>query len=337
MSLATNVFFAIDYFFDPFQNPKKKTEQNKEKVACAHNIVYNEEYPDACLLDTYVVPRKDGSKYPVIIEIHGGGFVAGDKKYRACLSAWFAVHTGAFVMNLNYGLAPKYSFPYPVKQLAAVFDWIYANAEELNLDLDNIAVTGDSAGGYYSSYLAALSSNEKLQEYFEITPKVNIKAAVLNCGLYDIKKALENKNIRLIADSICFSFAGIKLKNLEDYEYLDVMSPIDYLTPAFPSSYVIYAKKDIFCKGQGEELLKRLEEDGVKTERFASTSVFDNHTFSLTWRSKAAKKANMKILTFLNAEFYGEDVPDFSKYYSDFLADEGGVKTDTSPEEEKPE
>lgn len=329
MSLATNVFYAIDYFFDPFQNPKKQTEQNRAKIACAHNIVYNEEYPEDCLLDTYVVPRNDGLKYPVIIEIHGGGFVAGDKKYRACLSAWFAVHTGAFVLNLNYGLAPKYSFPYPVKQLLGVFDWIYDNAEELNLDLDNIAITGDSAGGYYSTYLAAVSSNKKLQEYYNVDPKIKIKASVLNCGIYDIKKALENKSIRLIADSICFSFAGIKLKQLDDYEYLDVMSPIDYLTPAFPESYVIYAKKDIFCKGQGEELLRRLENDGVRTEKFASTSVFDNHTFSLTWRSKAAKNANMKILTFLNDVFYGENVPDFSRYYEEFVNQES--------EEEKPE
>ena len=305
MSLASNVFLAIDYFYDPFQNPKKQVQDNTEKVANAHNIVYNEKYPEDCLLDTYVVPREDDSKYPVIIEIHGGGFVAGDKKYRSCLSAWFAVHTGAFVLNLNYGLAPKYTFPDPVIQLSSIFNWIADNAEELHFDLDNVVLTGDSAGGYYASYLAALTSNKDLQDKLGIYPRIKTKATVLNCGMYDIKKTLENKKIRLVADSICFDFAGIKLDQLDDYEHMDKMSPIDFITKDYPQSYIIYANKDIFCMGQGQEFIKKLEQNGVYCTSFGSTSVFDNHTFSLTWKSKASKKANMKILEFLNGVFYG--------------------------------
>ena len=305
MSLATRVFFAIDTFFDPFQNPRKKMKENIEKVSNANNIVYNEKYSDVCLLDTYVVPREDDSKYPVIIEIHGGGFVAGDKKYRSCLSAWFAVHTGAFVINANYGLAPQYVFPDPVYQLASLFDWIAENAEELHFDLDRILITGDSAGGYYSTYLAALSSNPELQEKIKITPKIKIFATVLNCGMYDIRKTLENKKIRLIADSICMDFAGIKLDKLDEYELKDVISPIEFISKDFPQSFIVYAKKDIFCLGQGQELIGKLNNFGIRCESFGSTSFFDNHTFSLTWSSHAAKKVNTMILEFMNDVFYG--------------------------------
>jgi len=304
MSLATKVFFAIDYFFDPFQNPKKQMKSHQEKVANATNIVYNDRYPDVCLLDTYVVPSDDETKkYPVIIEIHGGGFVAGDKKYRACLSAWYAVHTGAFVLNLNYGLAPKYAFPDPVKQLSAIFDWIKVNASELKFDLDNIIITGDSAGGYYSAYLAALATSKELQEKLDIHTDINIKATVLNCGIFDIRKALDKKSIRILADSICFDFAGVKLDQMDTYQYADIMSPIDFITAEYPQSFVIYSKKDIFCNGQGQLFIQKLQSYGTRCDSFGSTSVFDNHTFSLTWSSRASKKANNMIISFLNEIF----------------------------------
>lgn len=305
MSLAQTIFFAIDYVFDPFQNPRKQMKSLGNKVSCAKDILYNDKYPENCLMDTYVVPRKN-AKYPVIIEIHGGGFVAGDKKYRSYLSSWYAVNTGAFVCNLNYGLAPKVSFPRPIYELSGIFDWLYDNAEELNLDLDKIIITGDSAGGYYSAYLSALSASKRLQDRLDIHPKIKLLGAVINCGIFDMDKALKNKSMLWISGSICQDFTGLTLNDLEGFEYFDVISPMVYVGEGFPQSFVVYAKKDVFCKGQGQALLERLDELGIYNDHYGSKSFFDNHTYSLTWSSRAAKATNKRILEFINNLYYGQ-------------------------------
>ena len=84
MSAATVIFKAIDYMFDLQQNPIGRTKRNMKNVVKTTDIVYDESDKKACTLDTFVIPKEEG-KYPVIFEIHGGGFVAGDKKYRRCL------------------------------------------------------------------------------------------------------------------------------------------------------------------------------------------------------------------------------------------------------------
>lgn len=78
MSAATVIFKAIDYMFDLQQNPIGRTKRNMKNVVKTTDIVYDESDKKACTLDTFVIPKEEG-KYPVIFEIHGGGFVAGDK------------------------------------------------------------------------------------------------------------------------------------------------------------------------------------------------------------------------------------------------------------------
>ena len=105
MRLQKHFFIAVDKLMDGAQNRRVRKKLQGRGYEVSKDIVYDGSAPQACLLDTCVVPS--GGKYPVMFYVHGGGFVAGDKYYRRALSCWHAL-LGHFVVNVNYGLGPDF-------------------------------------------------------------------------------------------------------------------------------------------------------------------------------------------------------------------------------------
>ncbi len=290
MSLQSFLFVAIDKLYNPFQNERKMTKFKDVDFEIKTDIVYDTSAPEACKLDTYRVKGLKG-KLPVLFYIHGGGFVAGDKHYRRALARWSA-NLGYFVVNVNYGLCPEYQCPVPHRQLVAALNWVGANAEKLGLDLDRMIVSGDSAGGYYGAMLAAITLNPDLQAKMGVSTSLKFGGAVLNCGIYDVATALKNKYPFDLGGKLLKDFAGIGKDEIEGYEWKDLCSVLPFVNEQFPASFITHAQKDIFCGGQADGLMKLLKEKGVHCEEFHSTSLIDNHCFSLNWKSKAARKNN---------------------------------------------
>ncbi len=306
MSLDVVVFKAIDYSFNYFQNRPSMMRRFKNNVIVENDIIYDESDPEVCRLNTYIAKDAKDEKHPVIFVVHGGGFVAGDKKYRRCLSSWFAINTGAFVVNANYGLGPKYLFPTPLAQLVKAIDWVFDNAEKYNLDLSRIIATGDSSGGYYVAELAALQQSKKMQDELKLKAKANICALLLNCGIYDINKALSAKVLFNLSGQVCKNFTGTEISEIKQNPYFDIISPLPNITKDFPKCCVVYAQQDFFCGGQGEELIKKLNDLGIYNEVYYSTKFMANHTFQSTWKGKDAVAANQLFLEFANKVISGE-------------------------------
>ena len=304
MRFSKVVFLAVDVLFKHPQNPRRLYKKYSQGVICEKDVVFDETIPDI-KLDAYHVERTEG-KYPVIFEIHGGGFSAGDKKYRTVLCNWFAKETGAYVFNVNYGLGGDIIFPDPLIHLVKAFNWVVANAEKYNLDLDKMIVTGDSAGAYYSAALSVYNDCPAMQEACKVPMNGRFSAAVLNCGIYDLQLALGVKVLFNLTDQVCQDFSGIIPKDFETYPYKEAVDPINYVTDKFPKSMIVYSEQDIFCGGQGEALIKKLHDAGVYEEHYVSKKFLDNHTFPLIWFTKAAKQANKQLMTFMKRFFNGE-------------------------------
>ncbi len=291
MTLAKFLFVAIDKMFDKSQNEKKMLKFKDVAFEEEKDIAYGETPNEK--LDIIYIKREDDSKYPVFFEIHGGGFVAGDKCHRRGLAKWVA-NMGYFVVNVDYALGPEEKFPLGIQHLVKALNWVGENAEKYNLDLDNMCVSGDSAGGYYSAMLACVATNKDLQERFGVSTDLKFRASMLNCGIYDLNEALSKKLPFRLTDRILYDFSGVHIKGLEEYEYHDVLAPYDFVDETFPISFITYAEKDIFCKGQGQKLIEKLNGLGVHVEEHHSTKFFDNHTYPLNW-TKGAAKENVKL------------------------------------------
>ena len=104
-------------------------------------------------MDLYYPAQADGPS-PVLVYVHGGGWVAGDKRNEGFLS-YVPVFTdqGYLVVAINYRLSPRYKYPAHIVDVKCALRYLRANADLYYLDPDRIAIWGASAGGH----LAALA------------------------------------------------------------------------------------------------------------------------------------------------------------------------------------
>lgn len=94
---------------------------------------------------------------PVVLNLHGGGWVQGNPEQSAWFASRVAARTGAVVLSFDYRLAPEHPFPAGVDDAWAALLWVVENAEELQVDPTRVAVMGDSAGGGLAATVALLA------------------------------------------------------------------------------------------------------------------------------------------------------------------------------------
>jgi acetyl esterase len=102
----------------------------------------------------------DGERPPLIVFLHGGGFVLGDLESHDVPCRILARHSGAHVLAVDYRLAPEHPFPAPLEDALAALRWAHEHARSLGADPDRVAIAGDSAGGNLSAVASWLAVRE---------------------------------------------------------------------------------------------------------------------------------------------------------------------------------
>lgn len=98
-----------------------------------------------------------GETLPIILQYHGGGFVAGDLDTHDVIARSYAKHADAIVISVDYRLAPEHKFPTAVEDCYAALGWAADHAAELGGDAQRLAVAGDSAGGTLATVVCQLA------------------------------------------------------------------------------------------------------------------------------------------------------------------------------------
>lgn len=107
---------------------------------------------DSQKMDVYLPNEGDGP-YPVIIAFHGGGFMMGSKTGGDLTAMLEGVNHDYAVVTVDYRLSGEAAFPAAISDAKSAVRYVKAHAEEYNLDAENIAVWGDSAGGNLAALL----------------------------------------------------------------------------------------------------------------------------------------------------------------------------------------
>ncbi|MEE2059678.1 alpha/beta hydrolase [Rhodococcus artemisiae] len=128
-----------------------------QDVARVENLSYPGEVGDLPL--RIYVPEGTGPR-PVVLYLHGGGFIGGsidvaDEPCRAVANG-----TGAIVVSAEYRLAPEHPFPAAPDDAYAALIWVAARIADFGGDPDNIVLAGDSAGGNLAAVTALRTRDE---------------------------------------------------------------------------------------------------------------------------------------------------------------------------------
>lgn len=265
------------------------------------------------LLDIYM-PKNPVKKVPVLVQIHGGAWVEGNKSLTGRTFSEMAVEQllklGYAVVSINYRLVNKeIHFPIPIQDCKDAIRWIRKNAEKYQFDTENIGVWGGSAGAHLS-LLAAYTDDAKFigdPDLAHYSAKVNYvldefgpvdmnailqtKAGKFKLFLARLlKKDLISLRARLIN---AITGMDINTQKKEIIALCDDISPIHYTETAVPTMIWHGNKDNVVPLKQSKLLLKKLKENHVD----AALHVIDggDHGFTKSTESVHAEIAKQMV------------------------------------------
>jgi acetyl esterase/lipase len=186
-------------------------------------------------------PREPGKGRPVLLQIHGGGWVFGDKEQQGQPLMHHLASRGWVCFASNYRLSPQATFPDQIVDVKRAIAWIREHAEEFGADPDFICITGGSAGGHLAA-LAALSPNDPAYQPGFEEADTRLSGCVPFYGVYDF---LDRQGIRRGAEMTPFLEGRVlKVSPEANRELWENASPITRVSADAPPFLVIHGSHD---------------------------------------------------------------------------------------------
>lgn len=232
------------------------------------------------VLDVYRRKDLNGQKLPVIVSIHGGGWVYGDKERYQYYCMDLAMR-GFAVVNFTYRLAPEFKFPASLEDTNLVICWILEHADTYGFDMKHVFAVGDSAGAHILALYSSICTNsDYAKKYIFQVPADFVPTAIaLNCGVY--KTDGESK---LLAELL--PQKGTK-------EELEMLDALQYVSDRFPPVFLMTSTGD-FLKMQAIDMAKKLTECNVPFLYgfYGDSKNLLGHVFHCDMRNADGRKCN---------------------------------------------
>jgi acetyl esterase/lipase len=141
--------------------PKPKISND---IQIDHLYVQNQNASHPLRLRVYK-PKTMKPPAPVLVWIHGGGFIIGTVEMDDANVSQFAQELGILIVSVDYRLAPDHPFPIPLEDCHTALKWVHDHADMLGIDPNRIAIGGGSAGGGLAASLV-----QRAQDQGEVHP-----------------------------------------------------------------------------------------------------------------------------------------------------------------------
>jgi len=228
------------------------------------NIPYNNDTLPKHLLDIYLPPDLKG-KLPLVIFIHGGGWLSNDKYadmgYMKKTVAEI-VSSGFALASIDYRFSTQAVFPAQIQDCNRAISFLYDNAEKYGFDKKRFAVMGFSAGGHLASLVGLSENNDVKSFYMPGTSKsFTFKAVVDFYGPADLI-FFPGANDAKSPEGLLIGAAPLARPDLAK-----AASPITYVDKNDPPFLIIHGEKDELVSTKQSQLLSSwLNVVGVQNE-----------------------------------------------------------------------
>jgi len=255
-------------------------------------------------------PRDAEAQLPVVLYMHGGGWILGSIFSHGRLARELAVAADAAVAFIDYTLAPEARYPVQIEQCYAVARWVTERGESHGLDSSRIAVAGDSAGGNMATVLCMMAKQRG---------DVNFVQQSMYYPMTDALTDEDSESYRLFKDG---PYGDAKTMEWfwstylpeQDIRVDSTVSPLratrDELS-GMPPALVIVDENDIL-RDQGEAYAAKLRDADVPTAcvRFNGTM----HDFMMlnALRDTETARAAMNLAASTFRRAFGTDHPSSS-------------------------
>jgi len=193
-------------------------------------------------LDIYRSRLAPPQKAPVMVYVHGGAWVIGDKREQGKPMMFELVARGWVCVAINYRLSPKSTWPDHIVDVKRALVWVKEHIGEYGGDPEFIALSGGSAGGHLCA-LAALSANDPdFQPGFEAAD-TSVQACVPFYGVMDLTSSPEasrfgNGLVEMLEKTV------MKVKEEDDPEVFRRASPTCRVQADAPPFFVLQGVND---------------------------------------------------------------------------------------------
>ena len=274
-------------------------DEAEEALDYLKDIPYMEDGKENHLCDIFGV---DGTVKPVILEVHGGGFVSGSKETNLEHSRYWA-DNGFTVVTINYTLMPKGNTKTDMQEFYAALQFIADNAQTYGFDLDNVFVSGDSAGGAHVLMIGANYVNPELAAKSEVTvpDNITIRAMVISAaGVTSFKSMAES-----VANGTASGPTLSLKKMLKDEEMVEIYELRDWMiADKYPPCILLGTPGDKLAGESILELDEYFTELGIEHELvyIDGTSHELMHVFNITYPEwEESREANDAAIAFMKA------------------------------------
>ena len=214
------------------------------------DIIYKNTNGVPLTLDIYSPLKKIYKKSPVILYVHGGSWVYGDKSLPAALTPVLDTfrEQGYTIISTSYELMKnEENFSKQVSDIKDTIRWIYKNASQYNIDTNEIGLFGISSGAHLS-LMAAYSDNNDFTDDEELKNyPCNIKYLIDFAGPTDLS-LLNTTDLNFDLSKI-FSSISNKEKIIKEF------NPINYVDSDIPETLIIHSKSDTLVPFESSEKL----------------------------------------------------------------------------------
>ena len=230
------IFYKQRADFERSSAARDKELTFPEDVCETKDIRYSEDACDAHRMDIFRPKGREHEVLPVIVNIHGGGLLLGNKEFNRFYCARLS-EQGFLVYSIEYRLVPDCTIFDQISDLSLATEAIRERLSDDKGDAEHVYAVADSGGACLLTYFAAMQNNRELADAAQITPsKLPLRALGLISGMFY---------------TTCFDQIGLFLpkylygRNYKQGAFAPYVNPEHpAVVGSLPPCYLVTSKKD---------------------------------------------------------------------------------------------